>query len=299
MTVITDVASLYREESKLAADCRKAAEKANLPKLLTALYEARISLGEWCDQGAKQAERDGVQWADWCSKHAPFGQPQADKYRRVYHARGLVLDTAPSLPYSLDEAVRQLPTQAEAKRLAYATGGRAKERGRDSDDWQTPTVFIEAARRVMGSIDFDPYSSDEANERVRAGEIYTVDEDADNTPWPLERISTVWMNPPYGRGSVDRAVKAFLEHLEGLDAAIVLVNNASDTAWFRALGDACDVLLLTYGRIQFELPGVPDKVKSSNTRGQAFFYFGPDRALFCKEFREFGKCYFAEDCTHG
>lgn len=294
--MITDIKGLAQEEKRLSAECRKVAETANLPKMLAQLYAARIDLGEWCEHGAKQAAQDGIGWTDWCAINAPFSQQQADKYRRVYHARTMVRADAVSLPYDLNDAVKYLPTQADSKKLAYASGG-TKER--DPDDWQTPAIYIEAARRVMGSIDFDPFSSDEANERVGAREIYTVEEDAANTPWPVERVATVWMNPPYGRGKVEGSVRALMEHLADLEHAIVLVNNASDTAWFRTLWENCDAFMMTYGRIQFELPGSPDKVRSSNTRGQAFFYFGPAREAFCREFGAFGGCSIRyEGCRH-
>lgn len=289
MAVIVDIESLYRSEQRHAAELRKIAEDASFEDKLRVLYDERIALGQGCDQEAKRAEADGIDWNVWCANRLPFGRQQADKYRRVFHARNDVkaLLKDGDLPYDLNLAVKYLPTQADSKRLAYANGGTK----RDPDDWQTPEIYIEAARRVLGTIDFDPFSSAWANERVRAKEYYSIDDDAYITPWPVERNSTIWMNPPYGRGAIQKAVAAFLAHIKDVSAAIVLVNNATDTQWAHDLNAACSAKLETAGRIQFERPEVADKVASSNTRGQVFYYFGDDVPLFAREFSEFGFCW--------
>jgi phage N-6-adenine-methyltransferase len=262
-------------------------EEGGLERVLVDLYAVRVELGEEMDRQAKLAESEGVKWGDWCKSHLPLSREQADKYRRVYHARAYVKDhAAKGLPYSMDEAVKLLPTQAEAKKLAYASGGK---KARDSDNWQTPEQYLEAARATMGSIDFDPFSDEEANQRVGAREFYTQEVDAFITPWPMERNDTVWMNPPYGRGAVQKSVDAFLAHLDQIKQAIVLVNNATDTAWAHALNAHCTAKVETRGRIQFETPS--DKTKSSNTRGQIFYYFGDNTRRFAEHFKKFGFCW--------
>jgi phage N-6-adenine-methyltransferase len=271
-------------------------EEGGLERVLTDLYAVRVELGKEMDRQAKLAETEGVKWGDWCKSHLPLSQQQADKYRRVYHARAYVKEHAAKvLPYSMDEAVKLLPTQAEAKKLAYASGGTG-QKTRDSDNWQTPSQYLEAARATMGSIDFDPFSDEEANQRVGAREFYTQEEDAFITSWPMERNATVWMNPPYGRGAIQKSVDAFLTHLDQIEQAIVLVNNATDTAWAHALNESCNAKVETRGRIQFEARS-SDKTKSSNTRGQIFYYFGDDIRRFAEYFKEFGFCWLpCEEC---
>ena len=63
--------------------------------------------------------------------------------------------------------------------------------------WGTPIDIIERARRVMGSIDLDPCSSNAFNEVVRADKIYSLDdrgEDGLKLPW----TGNVFVNPPGG-----------------------------------------------------------------------------------------------------
>lgn len=70
----------------------------------------------------------------------------------------------------------------------------------ESAEWYTPAAIVDAAREVMVGIDLDPASCLEANATVRAERIYTLADDGLSKPWVAR---TVWLNPPYGRSSVD------------------------------------------------------------------------------------------------
>jgi len=152
----------------------------------------------------------------------------------------------------------------------------------DRNEWYTPLKYIKAARQVLGDIDFDPFSDERANEVVQAN-VYR----GKNDPRKWLEVHTVWMNPPYGRGLIESAIEEFCVELYAQQfEAIVLVNNATETRWFQQLLDKMDAVCLTHHRIAFT--SEDDKAVSGNTRGQAFFYFGVDSALFDHEFRKFG-----------
>jgi hypothetical protein len=160
----------------------------------------------------------------------------------------------------------------------------------DSDAWFTPPQYIEAARDVLGSIDYDPYSSDDAQKIVRASQYCTLDNPnpARGISWP--KVRSCWMNPPYSGAHALLAVSKFMEAFdyERFERGIVLVNNATETRMFRALASRADALCFTDHRIQFY--NTDGKAERANTRGQAFMYFDSsgDIQRFVNAFRSFG-----------
>lgn len=147
------------------------------------------------------------------------------------------------------------------------------------NEWYTPAVYIEAARQVMGSIDLDPASNDYANQTVRASTYYTEETNGLDKEW----FGNIWMNPPYSTA----LIKDFAEKLSNsnFEQAIVLVNNATDTAWFKSLIQKADAFVFTTGRIRFEKR---DGSKGAPLQGQAFIYFGGSPEVFLEVFKEYG-----------
>src|SRR5260221_7395603 len=80
-----------------------------------------------------------------------------------------------------------------------------------SNEWFTPSRYIEAARLVMGSIDLDPASCSEANQTVKAKRYYSIDDNGLEQPW----YGNIWLNPPYGRSAnyVDSNIGLFTKKL--------------------------------------------------------------------------------------
>ena len=154
--------------------------------------------------------------------------------------------------------------------------------GYDGDEWYTPAEYIEASRRVMGSIDIDPASCEIANRIVRAAMFYTKEHDGLQFNWD----GRVFLNPPYSYPLVEKFTSHLIEQVDTgyTTEAILLVNNSSDTDWFQALlarYPAC----FTDGRVRF----YRDTGEYFGTRqGQAFFYAGPNRDRFIEEFSVFG-----------
>lgn len=136
----------------------------------------------------------------------------------------------------------------------------------------TPAFYIDKAREVLGAIDLDPASCEQAQKIVQATEYFTAADDGLARDWH----GRVWLNPPYHRELVPAFIdKLVVEIGEGhVTAAIVLTNNSTDTEWFSVASSMCAAICFTRGRIRFQVPdGAPPVLP---TQGQAFFYFGPD-----------------------
>ena len=164
-----------------------------------------------------------------------------------------------------------------------AQGGHVRHNSGEVE-WYTPSYIVEAAHAVLGAIDCDPASSDIANKTIKAAQYYTVDNNGLTQQWGKR----VWMNPPYSQPLVVEFCKAFLDRLESgeITAGCVLVNNATETAWFQGLADAAVAICLLRGRVKFL--DTSGKAIGAPLQGQIVLYYGSDRAAFSKAFAELG-----------
>lgn len=149
-------------------------------------------------------------------------------------------------------------------------------------EWYTPIEYIDPARKVLGDIDLDPATSKTANAVVKAAEIFTLKDNGLAHRWH----GRVWMNPPYSQPAIESFCQKLAGHIEAGDvsAAIVLVNNATETAWFQRLAEVSSAICFPRGRVRFWSPGK----ESAPLQGQAVLYSGPSVAVFSKEFERFG-----------
>jgi hypothetical protein len=150
-------------------------------------------------------------------------------------------------------------------------------------EWFTPSLYIEKARSVLGSIDLDPASCAAAQEIVQARHFCAVDDDGLAQDWR----GRVWLNPPYAGKLVAAFASKMLDQIAcgNVAAAIMLTNSYTETSWFHNLARVCNALCFTRGRIKFESP---HGEKCAPTNGQCFFYFGDDRHRFIAEFDDVG-----------
>lgn len=173
-----------------------------------------------------------------------------------------------------EEPKRELPQEPEQHKphVSFNSG---------NNEWYTPADIIEAARTAMGSIDFDPASSDVAQKVVRAAEYHTVDTDGLAQDWN----GNVWMNPPYAAELIGKFVDKLIEQLPNIEQAIVLVNNATETEWFGKLASKADMVCFPRSRVKFYMP---DGRTGAPLQGQAILYFGQNREHFNLAFKDKG-----------
>ncbi len=152
-----------------------------------------------------------------------------------------------------------------------------------NNEWYTPAEYIEAARRVMGEIELDPATSQEANRVVRAQSFYTAADDGLSQKWQ----GRVWMNPPYAAPLISMFCGKLAEHYASGDVpeAIALVNNATETAWFGTLVQNASAVVFPQSRVRF---WQPDGTLGAPLQGQAIVYMGGKPKTFLAEFGRFG-----------
>lgn len=155
-----------------------------------------------------------------------------------------------------------------------------------SNEWFTPSRYIEAARAVMGSVDLDPASCELANRTVRAKRFYTQRENGLEQSWH----GNVWCNPPYNATGDCRypqpvwSRKLQHEYRQGnVEQAILLTTASPKQNWFHEL--LAYLVCFCLERIFFERPGkAPEELR----HGTCFTYFGPHEQRFIDIFSQFG-----------
>ena len=93
----------------------------------------------------------------------------------------------------------------------------------------------------------------------------------------------VWLFPPY------YLVKEYVDRLLSLKSvthAIVLVNNETETTWFRKLWINANAVLFHTGKIKFKFK--TGMGYTGPDRGQVFFYIGDEPDKFLEEFSQYG-----------
>jgi len=186
---------------------------------------------------------------------------------------------------SFCEEIDDVPTQGGF--LKYVQDPHVKNNSGENE-WYTPPEYIEAARAAMGGIDLDPATSEKAQETVKAKKFYTAEDDGLSKVWK----GKVWLNPPYAKDLIGKFCDKLAEGVDAgkVTAAILLVNNATDTAWFHRVASKASAVCFIKGRIAFhDSNGEP---KNKPLQGQMAMYFGSEPQLFSKEFSELGECFY-------
>jgi phage N-6-adenine-methyltransferase len=191
--------------------------------------------------------------------------------KRIAEERPDLIEQVREGAISIPEAVRQ----TKGVHVGHNSG---------ENEWYTPAGYIEAARTALGSIDLDPASSVKAQETVKAGRYFTKDDDGLARDWS----GRVWLNPPYAQPLMGLFAEKALEELRSgrVTSAIILTNNATETAWGNMLLAACDAVCFVKGRIKFlNAQGVQEHTP---LQGQMLSYFGGEADAFAAAFAQIG-----------
>lgn len=162
--------------------------------------------------------------------------------------------------------------------LAAANHAVSADPSYDGDEWYTPAAFLDLVHAVMGGIDLDPATCEEAQATVQAHRYFTKEDDGLACEWN----GRVFMNPPYSTPAIQKFTAKVLEEFDAgrVTEAIVLTNNSSETRWFQSLLARC-VVCFPASRLQFWRAGAD---VFGARQGQAVFYLGPNRDRFAETF---------------
>lgn len=256
---------------------RRAKDSKKLVTAVVAKLTEQRNFVIWWDAGEKHpGSRKGVAVADQSRPRAgEGGLPDRTTIKRW---RKRLVDEK-----QFKEAIQA--TQEKCIRVCESKGDAHVGEATGETEWYTPREYIDAARAVMGGIDLDPASSDQANKTVGAKTYYTIKDSGFDHDWH----GRVWMNPPYATALVDE----FAEHLvanhkmKRVTEAIVLVNNATETHWFGNMIRISSAVVFPQGRISFiDKDGQPS---GAPLQGQAILYIGTKHtSRFLDHFSKFG-----------
>jgi len=225
-----------------------------------------VELALLCGQDlldAKAQAKHGS-WLPWLAANCDMSERQAYRYMKL-------VKLAPGANLTPEQAMKLLSGSSAKPVPDY-----------DADQWYTPAHVVESVRDVLGSIDVDPATSGPAQDVVQATEYYTKDDDGLTKPW----IGNVFCNPPYSQPLIGQFTEKLLGEFESgrTTAAVYLVNNCTDAAWFHTLL-AQFPCCFTKGRISFEHP---ERDSLATRQGQAIFYLGSNLPRFITVFSKEG-----------
>jgi hypothetical protein len=150
-------------------------------------------------------------------------------------------------------------------------------------EYYTPMDIVDMAREVMGGIDLDPFSSEQANERVKAKKYYTIEDDG-----LLNRIweGRLWINHPFGRKMNKQVIEKLVRQYEMgyISQACCITFAATSEKWFRPLLQYPQCFI--HGRTNYYLPD--GTIKKGVTKGSVVTYLGDNVEKFKEVFSEIG-----------
>lgn len=174
------------------------------------------------------------------------------------------------------------------------SNGVAARHSSKSNEYYTPVEIVEAARTVLGRIDLDPASCEEANQVVKAKRIYTQHDDGLKQIW----LGNVFLNPPGGKTEDGKSSAklwwmklAMHWQLVDVCAAIFIGFSLEQLQTTQVKNDLHTPLdfpiCYPSRRIAYRKPG--GGLGKSPPHSSFICYLGPEKDLFRSTFSRFGK----------
>jgi len=159
-----------------------------------------------------------------------------------------------------------------------------------TNEWYTPPEIMHIVRAVLGKIELDPASNEDANRIVQAKRFYAKEDDGLSQKW---EAATLFLNSPYGKvnGKSSQSVwmNYLLSQLDTIGGCIALSKTVPGYVWWSDLfnGKWPGPVCITRDRISF-ISGdgrSTGKAKSASS----FWYYGDNKDKFAERFSEIGR----------
>jgi phage N-6-adenine-methyltransferase len=254
---------------------RRAKDASQLFKAVAAKIDAEADYVVWRDGVVVPSQKTGgpkdgrtrgrIAVPKSALPDADPGHLVAHRWRRRFTKKvdGETKKDADKIKLAKDDANHRCVRVCEQEKAGTVRG----TEGTGEFERYTPAQYLEAARLVLGAIDLDPATSEEAQRVVRAEAYFTEADDGLQRDWD----GRVWLNPPYHRELAPKFIDKLIAEIAAgrVSAAIMLTNNCTDTEWFLRAARKADAICFTNGRINFTRPNGGEPVLP--TQGQAFF----------------------------
>ncbi len=143
---------------------------------------------------------------------------------------------------------------------------------KDNDENYTPLEIVKPFRTLANGFDLDPFSCLRANHIIQAKTYWTKADDAFSKDWTP--YQNKWVNPPYSKGNIERAVELVLTYAH-IGNSFLLTNSNTSSNWYLDAQNYCVCYLTFNHRILFTNPKNDRQNKDSgNMKSQTLFYFG-------------------------
>ena len=238
-------------------------------------YNYRYQMGLLIQQVVDMRGRDEA--LAWAKSYLGKSQPTVYRYLQVAHGEN------PYPQLAIDEAERRnTSTILNIGNSAIDSDAFMTHQMNGGNEYYTPGYIMERVRAVLGEINLDPASCEQANQTVQAQKFFTENDDGLAQEW----YGRVFLNPPFNskprQGVWAARLLQCYQAGEISEAILLCGGNAKYTDWWVPFSVFPRAEL--YGKVRFDTPDGPAGTEAPFAT--ILVYLGHDLGLFVEQFED-------------